>query len=82
VLRFEQEFLDQVRRTSDVLGTIKETKQFGDDTKSALEELVTEFKKGFVTDEAAGGLHVGSEESEAMDEGDVGQEQIVRQKRG
>jgi len=43
---------------------------------------VTEFKKGFVTDSDGGGVHVGSEEAEAMDEGDVGQEQIVRQKRG
>jgi F-type H+-transporting ATPase subunit alpha len=42
---------------------------------------VSTFKPGFVTDED-GAVHVGSEESEAMDEGDVGQEQIVRQKRG
>jgi F-type H+-transporting ATPase subunit alpha len=82
VLRFEREFLDHVKRTSDVLGNIRETKQFSDDTKSSLDQLVTDFKQGFVTDADAGGVHVGSEESEAMDEGDVGQEQIVRQKRG
>jgi F-type H+-transporting ATPase subunit alpha len=81
VRRFEQEFLDQLRRSSSVLGTIRETGQFTDDTRSTLEEAVSTFKEGFVTD-SEGGLHVGSEESEAMDEGDVGQEQIVRQKRG
>jgi F-type H+-transporting ATPase subunit alpha len=82
VRRFEQEFLDQLRRSSSVLGNIRETGQFTDDTRSTLEEAVSTFKEGFVTDESGGGVHVGSEESEAMDEGDVGQEQIVRQKRG
>jgi F-type H+-transporting ATPase subunit alpha len=82
VLRFEREFLDHLRRNSSVLGNIRETGQFGDDAKTTLEEAVSSFKEGFVTDEEGGGLHVGSEESEAMDEGDVGQEQIVRQKRG
>jgi len=83
VRRFEQEFLDHLRRKSDssVLRTIRETGQFTDDTRAALEEAVSAFKDGFVTD-SDGGVHVGSEEAEAMDEGDVGQEQIVRQKRG
>jgi F-type H+-transporting ATPase subunit alpha len=83
VRRFEQEFLDDLRRAeSSPLRTIRETGQFSDDTRATLEEAVTTFKEGFVTDSEGGGVHVGSEESEAMDEGDVGQEQIVRQKRG
>jgi F-type H+-transporting ATPase subunit alpha len=81
VRRFEQEFLDHLRRSASVLGTIRETGQFTDDTRATLEEAVVSFKEGFVTD-SDGAVHVGSEESEAMDEGDVGQEQIVRQKRG
>src|SRR5919112_1732997 len=51
VRRFEQEFLDELRRSWDVLGNIRETGQFTDDSKATLEEAVSTFKQGFVTDE-------------------------------
>jgi F-type H+-transporting ATPase subunit alpha len=81
VRRLEQEFLDHLKRSTGVLGTIRETGQFSDDSKSVLEQEIAKFKQGFVTAEG-GGLQVGHEESEALGEAEVEQEQIVRQKRG
>ena len=51
-----------------------------DDTAAALREQIAEFKKGFQTSE--GKLLAGREEHVALEEEDVTQEQIVRQKRG
>ena len=53
---------------------------FDDDTAAALREQIAEFKKGFQTSE--GKLLAGREEHVALEEEDVTQEQIVRQKRG
>ena len=53
---------------------------FSTDTAAALREQIAEFKKGFQTSE--GKLLAGREEHVALDEEDVTQEQIVRQKRG
>ncbi len=80
VLRFERELLDHLRHHGDVLRNIRETKTFDDDTAAALREQIAEFKKGFQTSE--GKLLAGREEHVALDEDDVTQEQIVRQKRG
>jgi F-type H+/Na+-transporting ATPase subunit alpha len=80
VLRFERELLDHLRHHSDVLRNIRETKTFDDDTAAALREQIAEFKKGFQT--SAGKLLAGREEHVALEEEDVTQEQIVRQKRG
>ncbi|KQX69683.1 F0F1 ATP synthase subunit alpha [Angustibacter sp. Root456] len=81
VRQFEREFLDHLRRSSKVLGTIKETGKFEDDTAAALQHEVDEFKKTFRTEDR-NPVEAGHEESAALDEGDVEQEQIVRQKRG
>ncbi|MBT0772075.1 F0F1 ATP synthase subunit alpha [Kineosporia sp. J2-2] len=80
VRRFEQEFLDHLRRNTDVLTTIGETLQFNDDTSSTLEKEVESFKQFFQagSDE---GIVAGSEEYEATDAEDISQEQIVRQQR-
>ena len=80
VLRFERELLDHLRHHGDVLRNIRETKNFDDDTAAALREQIAEFKKGFQTSE--GKLLAGREEHVELEEEDVTQEQIVRQKRG
>jgi F-type H+/Na+-transporting ATPase subunit alpha len=80
VLRFERELLDHLRHHSSVLRNIRETKTFDDDTAAAVREQIAEFKKGFQTSE--GKLLAGREEHVALEEEDVTQEQIVRQKRG
>jgi F-type H+/Na+-transporting ATPase subunit alpha len=80
VLRFEQEMLEYLRHHGSVLRNIRETKNFDDDTAAALREQIAEFKKGFQTSE--GKLLAGREEHVALEEEDVTQEQIVRQKRG
>jgi F-type H+-transporting ATPase subunit alpha len=80
VLRFEREFLDYLRRETNVLDGVRETSQFDDDAQAAVVTALDNFKPTFQT--SGGELLVGREETEAMDEGDVEQEQIVRQKRG
>ena len=80
VLRFEQEMLEHLRHHGSVLRNIRETKNFDDDTAAALREQIAEFKQGFQTSE--GKLLAGREEHVALEEEDVTQEQIVRQKRG
>ena len=79
VLRFEREMLDYIRHHSDSLANIKESKVFDDDTAEALRGQISEFKKEFQTSE--GHLLVGREEHEPLEEEDVNQEQIVKQKR-
>ena len=80
VLRFEQEMLEYLRHHGSALRNIRETKNFDDDTAAALREQIAEFKKGFQTSE--GKLLAGREEHVALEEEDVTQEQIVKQKRG
>jgi F-type H+/Na+-transporting ATPase subunit alpha len=80
ILRFERDFLEYLRREGGVLDSIRETGQFGDDQRQAVEKALDEFKQTFQTSE--GKLLAGREEVEALEEEAVGQEQIVRQKRG
>jgi F-type H+/Na+-transporting ATPase subunit alpha len=80
VLRFEQEMLEYLRHHGTALRNIRETKNFDDDTAAALREQIDEFKKGFQTSD--GKLLAGREEHVALEEEDVTQEQIVRQRRG
>jgi F-type H+-transporting ATPase subunit alpha len=80
VLRFEQEMLEYLRHHGSALRNIRETKNFDDDTAAGLREQIAEFKKGFQTSE--GKLLAGREEHVALEEEDVTQEQIVKQKRG
>ncbi|WP_329001884.1 F0F1 ATP synthase subunit alpha [Kribbella sp. NBC_00709] len=80
VLRFERDFLDYLRRESKVLEAIRESGLFGDDEAQAVTDGLNAFKPTFQTSE---GTLLGTEaEAEAMDEEDVEQEQIVKQKRG
>jgi F-type H+-transporting ATPase subunit alpha len=82
IRRFEQEFLDHLRRHSTVLDTIRETKNVDDDTIATLEQAARAFKQGFQTGTGHALASVGKESAEPLDEAEVDQEQIVRQKRG
>jgi F-type H+-transporting ATPase subunit alpha len=82
VLRFESEFLDYLRREhAGVLDTIRETNDFSDDTEQALVGAYDSFLDQFETSEG-GSIKAGKEEHEALEDEDVEQEQIVKQKRG
>jgi F-type H+-transporting ATPase subunit alpha len=81
ILRFESELLDYLRRNSTVLTTIRETNDLKDDTISALEADVLKFKKGFLTGVGKPLSSVGNESVAAMEEEEVDQEKIVKQKR-
>ncbi|WP_328326870.1 F0F1 ATP synthase subunit alpha [Kribbella sp. NBC_00382] len=80
VLRFEREFLDFLRRESNVLDAVRESGKFEDDSADAVTDALKKFKPTFQTSD--GQLLVGKEETAAMDSEDVEQEQITKQKRG
>ncbi len=82
VRKFERELLDHLRRSESVLPTIKETRKLEDDTVETLKAEVEKFKKSFQTEEGKNLVEAGHEESEALEDESVEQEQIVRQKRG
>ncbi len=85
VRRFETDFLDYLRRQEKgILDGIRETKKFDDDTRSALENAVTEFKKQFGGEvpQDDRSMDIGHEaEPESLEDSEMDQEQIVRQKR-
>jgi F-type H+-transporting ATPase subunit alpha len=81
VLRFEQEFLDFLRRSHEgLLAGIRDTQKFEDE--DALAAAYDDFAQQFETSEG-GGIKVGHEaEAEALEDDELEQEQIVKQKRG
>ncbi|MDQ3415509.1 MAG: F0F1 ATP synthase subunit alpha [Actinomycetota bacterium] len=82
VSRFESELLDYIKREhGGILDTIRETGKFEDDTASSLDSAYESFADQFETSEG-GSIKAGHEEHEALDDEDVEQEQIVKQKRG
>ncbi len=82
VLRFEREFLDYLRReSSGVLESIRESKDFSDDTNTSLQSAYDSFLDQFETSEGKS-IKAGREDFEALEDEDVEQEQIVKQKRG
>ena len=81
VLRFEREFLDYLRRNTQILTTIGQTEKLEDDTVAALEVEVEKFKKMFQTHLGEPLVKVGKEAVESLDPSKLDQEQIVRQKR-
>jgi F-type H+-transporting ATPase subunit alpha len=79
VLRFEAELLEHLRRNTKVLDVIRETNDLKDDTVAELEKEVAKFKKSFMT---KGGAPLASSVKAApLDEAEVQQEKIVKQKR-
>jgi F-type H+-transporting ATPase subunit alpha len=83
VLRFEAEFLDFLRRShSGILSGIRETQKFDDAASDELTAAYDDFLQQFETSEG-GGITVGHEaEAEALEDDELEQEQIVKQKRG
>ena len=81
VLRFENEFLDYLRRSHEgILASIRDSLKFEDDTDSAASAAYDSFLDQFETSEG-GSVKVGREpEADALVDED--QEQIVKQKRG
>jgi F-type H+-transporting ATPase subunit alpha len=82
ITRFEREFLDYLRRNTQILQTIRETRAIDDDNQKALDDAIGKFTQEFHTGEGKPLATVGREQHEALDEGEVEQEQIVRQRRG
>ena len=81
VLRFEAEFLDYLKRNSKALETIRETNNLEDDTVRELENAIEKFKKSFQTGQGVPLSSVGNESVSALEEEEVNQEKIVKQKR-
>ena len=55
---------------------------FDEDTEQALKSELDAFKRGYAKDADLAVHHAGHEEAEAMEDEEVHQEQIVKQKRG
>ena len=82
VLRFENEFLDYLRRSHEgVLAGIRESLKFEDSTEEALISAYDSFLDQFETSDGQS-IKAGKETHEALEDEDVEQEQIVKQKRG
>ncbi|HEU0257097.1 MAG TPA: F0F1 ATP synthase subunit alpha, partial [Microbacteriaceae bacterium] len=79
VLRFEAEMLEHLRRNTTLLTTIRDSGRLEPDVRDQLGEAIDAFKKEFVAEGAPAG--VGREEFDAIDAGDVNQEQIVKGRR-
>ncbi|GAA1110145.1 F0F1 ATP synthase subunit alpha [Nesterenkonia jeotgali] len=74
IKRFETDWLDYLRRKTNVLTNIAASGKLEDDTVSALKEAMTAFKKEFHA-EGAGSI-VGNEQTEAMSADEISQEEI------
>jgi F-type H+-transporting ATPase subunit alpha len=79
ILRFESELLDFLRRNTKVLDVIRETNELKDDTVAELEKAVAKFKRTFAT--KAGAPLASSASAAPLEEAEVKQEKIVKQKR-
>ncbi|HET7276761.1 MAG TPA: F0F1 ATP synthase subunit alpha [Dermatophilaceae bacterium] len=83
IRRFEAEFLDYLRREkSGLLGAIRESKKFEDETRAGLEEAITAFKKQFEPSNKES-VPVGdeTEDDAAAKAQEPEQEQIIKQRR-
>ncbi|NNU25982.1 F0F1 ATP synthase subunit alpha [Isoptericola sediminis] len=78
VKRFESEFIEHLRRNTDVFTTIVETGKLEQDTEDALTAAVEDFRDGFLKGD--GSPLVGGEPD--TDAADAEQEQLVVQKKG
>ena len=81
ILRFESEFLQHLRLNNIALPSIAETGLISDDVEDVLVQEVTNFKKAYLAEGSDSLVQAGHEEHDAIDDGSVEQEQIVRQKR-
>jgi F-type H+-transporting ATPase subunit alpha len=81
ISRFESEFLEHLAHKSSILTTLAQTNVLDDDTAAALKSAIVAFKKGFFGEGDNHLVGAGHEEHDAISEGDVDQEKIVKQKR-
>ena len=83
VARFEQEFLEYMRRShAEALGTIRDSLQFDDEIEAKVTAAYDSFLDQFETSEG-GSIHVGDQvKEEALEDDELEQEQIVKQRRG
>jgi F-type H+-transporting ATPase subunit alpha len=80
IRRFEQEFLDHLRRhRSELLSTIGETGDLDDDTVNALTEEITKFKQAFLAGDDS--VRVNEPPARALENGVESQEKVTRQVR-
>ena len=83
VLRFEGEFLDYLRRSHDgVLSGIRESLKFDDDTESSLTDAYDSFLDQFETSDGSSIKPGKQNDAKALEDDELEQEQIVKQKRG
>ncbi|MDX6287508.1 MAG: F-type H+/Na+-transporting ATPase subunit alpha [Frankiales bacterium] len=80
IRRFETEFLDYIAsKHQGVYDAIITTGNLGDDEVTVLEKAIAEFKNGFQTTSGEGiRAHAGHEEHDAMDDEEVGQEEVKK----
>ncbi|MDR8019519.1 F0F1 ATP synthase subunit alpha [Nesterenkonia aerolata] len=76
VKRFETEWIDHLRRKTDVLNVLASTGKLEDDTLNTLNEAVEVFKRDFYAEEKQS--IVGNEQAEALSADDIDQEEIGR----
>ncbi len=81
VRRFETGFLAHLRHRTNVLTVIAETGKLENDTVESLKSNIAEFKAGFFAEGDDKLVAAGHEEFDALAEGSVDQEKIVKQKR-
>ncbi|MFM2023718.1 MAG: hypothetical protein RIR89_1110 [Actinomycetota bacterium] len=81
ILKFEREFLDHLARKTQILTTIRETNNLEDDTIKALEKEIAAFKRVFQTSKGLALVSGDDSKVEALDESEIDQEKIVKQKR-
>jgi F-type H+-transporting ATPase subunit alpha len=79
--RFETEFLEHLKHKSSILTTLAQTNVMDDDTAEALKTAIVDFKKGFFGEGDSYLVGAGHEEHAPIDEAQVDQEKIVKQKR-
>ena len=78
--RFEQEMIDHLRRTTDVLDTLASTGKLEEDTENALRSAIEDFRKGFLAGDKPLSSEPAAPEADPLVESE--QEQIVAEKRG
>ncbi|MFJ6416921.1 F0F1 ATP synthase subunit alpha [Paeniglutamicibacter sp. NPDC091659] len=81
VRRFETDFLAHLRHRTNVLTVIAETGKLEDETVESLKSNIADFKAGFFGEGDDKLVAAGHEEFDALAEGSVDQEKIVKQKR-
>ncbi|WP_044494574.1 F0F1 ATP synthase subunit alpha [Nesterenkonia massiliensis] len=78
IKRFEAEWIDHLKRKTDVLTNIAATGKLEDDTLNTLNEAIVDFKNAFQSEGSQSIL--GNETTEALSAEDIEQEEIAAQK--